>query len=758
MARKIVRTETAGTAHNADGILDIQTDMHRSVIDAAARDICLAGFTLYGVMMWLVTPMWLPAATAAVSGLSLFIMAAVLRRAGKPGARAKVVRSGLEYALALIPLFAIAYLVVPQLTGESRLLLLFVLATAAALAIMSARHLPKAPRMLAAACGIALIGVCAVMSGLDMWVAGVGLILMTCLMAGVAESNSSDLAERLRNGVRGMDAETSLQDYEDQARDRLFRLDADGNLQGVTHRFAEMAARKVEQLENAPFVDLFQHGKARVDLVAHLSGTQRFSSLVLPIDIRGQKQLWSVSARPTGDGNGMRGVVSDVTAEQYAEARISRLAHFDPVTDLPNRLTLEKEAGAPLSSATPEQPCALMFVDVDHFKAVNDDLGHRAGDVVLRTIADRLRRIVPEQAMVARLGGDEFAVLLPNASDSRALADLAQRLVDGIAMPISHDGRSVRTSISIGVARTDERVRALSDLLHHADLALYAAKEKGRNRHQLYDRSMGASERQRRALVAEMEIALQKNQFQLYFQPLVDARTQEVRGFESLLRWIHPDRGFISPAEFIPAAEESGFIQKLGIWVIETAVKEAAKWPGNLTVAVNVSPIQLASDGLEHIVAEALRKAGLQPPRLELEITEGVLLQESKRIRALLERIRALGVRFSLDDFGTGYSSLSYLRTFLFHKIKVDRSFVIDMQSDKNCRAIIKTVISLARDMGMTTVAEGIELPGQLAALQALGCDQIQGYLTGRPMPAKDVHKLLGIEVAPEYHARLNRR
>ncbi len=753
MSKREERARIAAPRAQPDDILPQMIDVHRNALADAARDLGLAAITLYAVLAWLVRPVWLPLGAGLLSAAGLLVVALCFRSDRLQGQRARIARIIAEYGLALIPLFLVTFLSAATLPDESRLSLLFLPAMATAVGIITARYLPRGPRAVAITCGIALVAICARMTGFDIWTAGIGLILMTCLMAGVAEYSSGDLAERLLAGKRGRAAELSLADYQEQAMDRLFSIDPAGRLQDTTARFARMASRRETDLENSIFVDLFTAGQQRDQLAAHIAQRTEFSDLVLPIDIRGEARKWSVSARPRCDDAdmGMRGVVRDVTAEQAAEARIARLAHYDPVTDLPNRLTLEKKAAAVLSAVTPDQPCALIFIDVDHFKVVNDEFGHRAGDAVLHEIASRLRNSTPNGSIVARMGGDEFAILLPEGADPVRIGDTAQNLVDGISRPISHDGLAVHVTVSIGVAIASDRNMGLTDLLHHADLALYAAKENGRNGWRLYDRSMGASERQRHALLKDMETALERRQFQLYYQPLVDARTQEIRGFESLLRWIHPTRGFISPAEFIPAAEESGFIEKLGKWVIETAVREAATWPGNLTVAVNVSPVQLSRDGLEHIVADALRKANLQPPRLELEITEGVLLQESKRVRALLDRVRSLGVRFSLDDFGTGFSSLSYLRTFLFHKIKIDRSFVIDMQADRNCNAIIKAVIAMARDMGMTTVAEGIELPGQLAALQALGCNQIQGYLTGRPMPGEDVAKLLRIEQKPAF-------
>ena len=537
-----------------------------------------------------------------------------------------------------------------------------------------------------------------------------------------------------------------MAEYEQLGSDRLFALDGEGRLNGVTSHFASLANQSAHALEGLCFAQMFELGSAQTELLDGLSRRQPFSDLVMPIKVGRELRYWSLNARPVEggqDGVAFRGIVTDVTAKKEAEARVSRLAHFDALTDLPNRLTFEEEAPAHIERATPANRCGLIFLDIDHFKAANDEHGHRFGDAVLTHVAARLVKVVGDDAVVARFGGDEFAVLLRNGVTQARLSAVAQAIVDAMAVPIQKEGLTLNVSVSVGFAMAPDDAASLPDLLHYADLALYASKEAGRNRWTAFEDDMNASARLRRTLVGEMEDALDRGEFSLAYQPLFDARKLQVKGFEALIRWNSASRGFVSPAEFIPLAEESGFIGKLGEWVIRTATAQVARWPEPITVAVNVSPVQLRTDGLEHIVADALRRARLQPSRLELEITEGVLLHENRRTRALLERLRAIGIRFSLDDFGTGFSSLGYLQKFAFHKIKIDRSFVNELQSDGNGRAIVKAVITLARDMGMLTVAEGIELPGQLAALQALGCDQIQGYLTGKPMSGEDATALL---------------
>jgi len=444
---------------------------------------------------------------------------------------------------------------------------------------------------------------------------------------------------------------------------------------------------------------------------------------------------------------GLIGIARDVTERRRMEEQLVHMAHYDALTELPNRMLFVDRLRAALSERRARtSKVALLYIDLDSFKMVNDTFGHHLGDVLLQKVSNRLRDAAKKGDTVARLGGDEFAVIQIFASNEGrgASMELAERIVSALSLPYEIEGHHVIAGATIGIAIAPEDGDDPDTLLRDADLALYQAKAEKKGAIRFFESEMNARVQQRKTLEADLRHALDAESFELYYQPMIDLASSEVCGFEALIRWNHPERGLISPLEFIAVAEEIGLIIPIGKWVLREACRQAALWPRSVKVAVNLSPVQFKSDRLFQDVVEALSSSGLSPQRLELEITESVILMDSKANLELLKQMRTLGVQISLDDFGTGYSSLSYLRLFPFNKIKIDRSFVGDLEANPDCLAIIRAVSRLASDLGMKTVAEGIEIQWQLDQLRAEGCHEGQGYLFSRPVPADQTISLLG--------------
>jgi diguanylate cyclase (GGDEF)-like protein len=426
-----------------------------------------------------------------------------------------------------------------------------------------------------------------------------------------------------------------------------------------------------------------------------------------------------------------------------AEARISHMARHDPLTDLPNRMRLREVLSEALRRAGSGGGVAVLCLDLDRFKHVNDSLGHPVGDGLLALVAERLRACVREGDCVARLGGDEFAVVQAGLDQPGGAHRLARAVIEALSMPYEVAGHQIVVGASVGIALGPEDGDDPDRLLKSADLALHRAKADGRGGYSFFEPHMDAAMQARRALEVDLRQALGRGEFALHYQPLVNVASRNVTGFEALLRWHHPERGLISPAEFIPLAEEIGLIGPIGEWVLRQACTDAAAWPAPIGVAVNLSPVQFRSRHLVTAVFSALAGSHLPASRLELEITEAVMLDDTESTLATLHQLRALGVRISMDDFGTGYSSLSYLRRFPFDKIKIDQSFIRDLPDRSDSVAIVRAVSGLGRSLGMTTTAEGVETTEQLAALEREGCDEVQGYLFGRPAPVGELAALL---------------
>jgi len=454
------------------------------------------------------------------------------------------------------------------------------------------------------------------------------------------------------------------------------------------------------------------------------------------------ERIIAVSERPMSAG-GWVVTYDDVTERHRSEARLAHMARHDMLTGLPNRLSFQEQTDTALAELRDGDAVAVLCLNLDHFKAINDSLGHSFGDALLCEVAKRLNGEVSEQVFVARLGGDEFGVLQISQDQPTSAKKLAERLSTIIAEISDINGERVAVTISTGIAIQADGSGNAETLLKNAGLALYRAKSDGRDTFRFFESAMDALMQARRMLEIDLRQAIEAKQFVVYYQPLVTTRTGQVSGFEALVRWPHPTRGLVSPIEFISVAEETGLIGRLGALVMEQACVDAVNWPESIKVAVNLSPLQFKNANLASDVADILERTGLPAHRLELEVTESVLLQDSDAILALLHKIRSFGVRVSMDDFGTGYSSLSYLRRFPFDKIKIDQSFIRTLDDSNDCLAIVRAVLGLGRSLGMSVVAEGVETLAQFDILKREGCEQLQGYLFSKPQPIAVVPSII---------------
>ena len=452
-------------------------------------------------------------------------------------------------------------------------------------------------------------------------------------------------------------------------------------------------------------------------------------------------RVFSIVNKPIA-GGGWIATHEDISDRQRAEERIVHMARHDALTDLPNRTMFRERLEYELKRIKRGDALAVLCLDLDHFKSVNDTLGHPVGDELLKVVAERLRRCIREPDTIARLGGDEFAIIMTGMHAPTDPVLLAKRIREAIIKPYILDGHQILADISIGISLAPIDATEPDLLLKNADMALYGAKADGRGTYRFFEPEMDARMKARRELDMDLRKALANGEFGLHYQPLVNIQNNEITAFEALLRWNHPVRGLVPPAEFIPIAEETGLIIPLGEWVLRGACQETANWPTNIKVAVNLSPAQLNSRNFTEVVVNALAASGMSANRLQLEITETVLLQNTFNTLATLQKLRALGVQIALDDFGTGYSSLSYLRSFPFDKIKIDRSFIQDLMSGTEPLAIVHAIAGLAKSLNMISTAEGVETKQQLEALQALGCIEMQGYLFSHARPPAEIVRM----------------
>ncbi|WP_246263472.1 putative bifunctional diguanylate cyclase/phosphodiesterase [Caulobacter soli] len=585
-----------------------------------------------------------------------------------------------------------------------------------------------------------------------------GLLIFCYLIVGLScLSHARVFVERL---VAGEELEHQkqvvsllLSDFEEGASDWLWEVDTSGALTYVSERMAEAAGVPREDLVGRQVGELggelaeTSEGLANT-LTGLLADQKPFRDVVMSVLVDDQIRWWSLTAKPVHDLQGafagFRGVGADVTQARKDQERITRLAHYDVLTGLPNRLSFLQALSGAWDAKGRTSGCAVLCLDLDHFKGVNDSLGHPIGDALLVEAARRLRACVGETGVVTRLGGDEFAVvvrddLAPSRLAPEFLGALAQAIVDTLSLPYELNDHHVSIGASVGIAVAPADADDADTLLKNADLALYRAKGDGRGAYRFFEATMDLWAQERRALEIDLRSALKNDELKLFFQPLIGAKAHEITGFEALLRWQHPRRGVVGPDDFIECAEQWGLICKIGEWVLNEACRQAASWPTALKVAVNLSPNQFATGDLVEQVRTALRESGLDPKRLELEITEGLLLRDTAGTLEQLQALKDLGVRIAMDDFGTGYSSLAYLWRFPFDKIKIDRTFIAEMSGNPAIADILRTITLLGRTLNLEVTAEGVETAEQASILEDMRCDHFQGYLFGRPMPIADI-------------------
>ena len=547
-----------------------------------------------------------------------------------------------------------------------------------------------------------------------------------------------------------------LREYEDSGGDWMWQTDASRCLSHVSPRMAIALGVEPTTLEAKPFLQILagdsweagNFGAGLRELADRLKNRESFSDLVVPVKIGNDMRWWELSASPrtdeTGSFLGFRGVGSDITEQQQTSDKMNRMARFDTLTGLPNRLSVTEAMSAAMAEADRwRSKCGFMMIDLDRFKAVNDTLGHPIGDRLLMLVSQRLRSIMTDNEVCGRLGGDEFAVVVKDASDSSKMERVARKIIETLSQPYEVEQNMLYIGASIGTAVGPRDGRSVEMLIRSADLALYRSKDAGGSSFHAYEPQLHVHAEERRVLEIALRKALERDEFELHYQPVVNAKTGEIESFEALLRWHNKELGMVSPFKFIPIAEETRLIGTIGEWVLRTACIEAAKWPSHIKMAVNVSAEQLHDSSFVATVVSALAHAGLPPHRLELEVTESVFMKEGTGAIAVLERILALGVKLALDDFGTGYSSLGYLSKTKFSTIKIDRSFVQGAARKlPESIAIIRAVVALADSLGMMTTAEGVETDEECKMINELGCRKIQGYLFGRPMPAHEARLL----------------
>ncbi|WP_234026340.1 putative bifunctional diguanylate cyclase/phosphodiesterase [Qipengyuania thermophila] len=548
-----------------------------------------------------------------------------------------------------------------------------------------------------------------------------------------------------------------LREFEENGADWLWQIDGARRLRGVSPRFAFALGMTADEAEGKPFLQVIggmtrdgddtPHGLR--ELAEKLKRQESFSDVAVSVEVGGQLRWWELSGTPIYDEKnayvGFRGVGSDITERRESDEKIAFLARYDMLTRLPNRVLLTERLGEALKHCQRwRSRCALMMLDLDRFKAVNDTLGHLAGDRLLSQVATRLQSITSGVAMAGRLGGDEFAVVLDTLDDSGQAEKLARLIIERLSEPYLVDGQTLYIGASVGSAIGPRDGNSVEELMRNADLALYQAKDDGGGSYCEYEPALHQLAEERRKLELALRSALARGEMQLVFQPVVDANGEHLVSFEALLRWQNKEFGTVSPAKFIPLAEDTRLIVPIGEWVLEQACIEAARWPEHIMVNVNVSPAQLLDANFVPNLTRILDSTALKPSRLEIEVTESVFMADPTVARMALEQAMALGCSIALDDFGTGYSSLGYLRTLRFSTIKVDRLFVQGAaHGNRESLAIIRAVVAMSDSLGMTTTAEGVENGDEAALIRSLGCTKIQGYHFGRPMEADQARSLM---------------
>ena len=546
-------------------------------------------------------------------------------------------------------------------------------------------------------------------------------------------------------GSQSEGAALLLQEYEQRGVGWLWSVDGDNRVTYISHRMSTMLGKPASQLLGHSFPALLGgHAELGKVLLEKKPFNGLEMELATPRGIRWISMTGDPIIDTAGRFEGFRGVGSDVTEIRQTQERLTHLANVDVLSGLPNRGRVRQLLGEALRGATSGNvPCAIMFLDLDGFKPVNDTFGHPKGDAVLRAVAKRLVDEVGANGTVGRMGGDEFAIVINDGQSRKKVEQLADRIIQAIKEPYVIDQTEIRIGVSIGCAFGPIDGATVDDLILKADLALYQAKDSGRGVARYFSSELQSEQEDRVRLESDLRSAVASKHFHLVFQPLINAKTQKLVGFEALIRWNHAQRGFVPPNIFIPVAEETGLMAVIGEWVIDEACRAAATWPDPITVALNISPKQMIQAALPNIVSEALARHKLAGNRIELEVTEGVFLGDSGSTLDVLKRLRQLGVGIALDDFGTGYSSIGYLNKAIFHKLKIDGSFVREAGSRPENVAIIQSIVQLAKSFRMSVTAEGVETAEDFERMRDLGCDTIQGYLFGKPLAYERANQMV---------------
>ena len=584
-----------------------------------------------------------------------------------------------------------------------------------------------------------------------------GLALATLVSAAIARYQTQldrrrEQEEEAKARVRDR-AQSILADYEETGQGWFWETDRRGLLTYLSPSVTTTLGRRKNDLIGRPFTSLFDLADTSADgertLSFHLSARSSFQELAVRAAVRDEERWWSINGRPVYDGFrnfcGFRGSGTDLTEKKRSQEKATRLAQFDSLTGLANRHNMSQMLEKILNSVHErERECSVMLLDLDRFKNVNDTLGHPAGDALLKQVSQRLQRTVGKMGQCGRLGGDEFKVIIPGRVELNRLGDLAQEIIRQLSQPYSIEGQRVVIGASVGIAIAPDDGVTSESIIRNADLALYAAKDGGRGRFHFFSTELHTKAEERNQLEQDLRDAIAHGGLELYYQPVVDAMSEQIAGFEALLRWNHPVHGWLSPAKFIPVAEDSGLISAIGEWALRTACHDLARWPELIRCAVNVSALQFGNPQFATVVTNAVAQARIDPARLELEITESVFLNDDHGTDAMFTALKRIGVRLALDDFGTGYSSLGYLKRAPFDKIKIDQSFVRGAtQKGSRNAAIITSITSLALSLGMDTTAEGVETLDELELVRKCGCSHIQGFVYARPLSNIDATELL---------------
>ncbi len=688
-----------------------------------------------------------PHAYAMIGWIAAFIIAALTPWAVRYEQQQSFTvtsRNTLGTFIVIVPMFLIG-LSVSQWTASTRAQWADAIGTLVIIGVMASIILKRRAASIISAQVALWTGAAIVAGNRGVWfalTAGAAIGLYTAIRQ--AKADARELQRQRTREHNQLRAEEILSDFEQTGHGWFWETDRRGLLVYISPTVSHVLGIPQGRLLGRPLSELFdlaeQGSRGERSLAFYLTARSPFLDLVLKSANSSEERWWSVSGRPLYDsyGNylGFRGSGNDLTEKLRSEEQVSRLAHFDSLTGLANRvqmaMTLEKILNAPPPES---RACAVLLLDLDRFKQINDTVGHSVGDILLTQVARRLERAVDQPGRVGRLGGDEFQIILPGHHHRDHLTVIAQDIISKLSEPYSIDGHQIVIGVSIGIALSPDDGVTSEAIIRNADLALYAAKDRGRGRHYFYAPDLHIDAEERRQLEQDLRDALTSGGLELYYQPVVHTATERITGFEALLRWNHPVRGWLPPAKFIPVAEDSGLIEQIGEWAIRTACHDLAAWPDSVRVAVNVSPLQFANPALPTIITHALAAAEVDPARLELEITESVFLNDDEGMDAMFAALKGVGVRLALDDFGIGYSALGYLKKAPFDKIKIDQSFVrgATVAGSRN-GAIITSIVSLAEALGLETTAEGVETLDELNLVRALGCSHVQGYIYDVPM------------------------